>query len=331
MYDLIKNFPGQLREAIAIGENTLDKSARFTQTGISNVVVCGLGGSGIGGNVLSELLLDELQVPVIVNKSYFLPAFVGKNTLLILASYSGDTEETISCARQAIEKGLKPVCITSGGKLAQLAATNGFCLFSIPGGFPPRACLGFSGLQLFYVLHHYGLIGPAFKEVFYNVADFLEEQQEEMMANAEIIAAKLLQKVIILYTEDKYESTALRLKQQINENSKLHCWYNVIPEMNHNELVGWREANKALAVLILRANDEYMRNTERILFKKAVIEKLSEDVYEIDARGENAFEKHYYLIHFGDWLSYYLAVKQGYDPMEIDVLVKLKGHMNSIK
>jgi glucose/mannose-6-phosphate isomerase len=100
--------------------------------------------------------------------------------------------------------------------------------------------------------------------------------------------------------------------------------------MNHNELVGWREINKALAVLILRADDEYERNTARILFKKEVIEKLSENVYEIDARGNDTFEKHFFLVHLGDWISYYLAVKQGYDPMEIDVLVRLKGHMKSL-
>ncbi|HLP21087.1 MAG TPA: bifunctional phosphoglucose/phosphomannose isomerase [Chitinophagales bacterium] len=331
MYELIKTFPAQLREAITIGDKTISQTGEAEVRTIKNIVICGLGGSGIGGNILSELLLDELKVPVVVNKSYFLPAFVDADTLLILASYSGDTEETVSCANQAISRGLKPVCVTSGGKLGAIAKANEFMLFLIPGGFPPRACLGYSGIQLFFVLHHYGLIGNGFKEVFYKVADLLEEGQEEIMANADLIAGKLLQKVIVLYTEDKYESTALRLKQQINENAKLHCWYNVIPEMNHNELVGWREANNALAVLILRSNDEYQRNTERILFKKAVIEKLSENVHEVDAQGANTFEKHFYLIHFGDWLSYYLAVKQGYDPMEIDVLVKLKGHMNALK
>lgn len=328
MYDLIKTFPGQLREALVIGEKSFKASEE--KLSISNIVICGLGGSGIGGNILSELLRDELKVPVIVNKSYFLPAFVDSSTLLILASYSGDTEETLSCAHQAIEKGLKPVVVTSGGRLAHVAHVHGFQLFTIPAGFPPRACLGFSGVQLFFILHQYGLIDASFKNVFLRVADFLENGQAEVMKEAEALAEKLVQKVIVLYTEDKYESTALRLKQQINENSKLHCWYNVIPEMNHNELVGWREMNQALAVLILRADDEYERNTARILFKKEVIEKLQDNVYEIEARGNDTFEKHFFLVHLGDWISYYLAVKQGYDPMEIDVLVRLKGHMKSL-
>ncbi len=329
MYDLIKKFPGQLRKAIAIGEKASFKTT--FSSGIKNILVSGLGGSGIGGNILSELLREELSVPVAVNKSYFLPAFVDASTLLILSSYSGNTEETVSCAKQAIEKGLRPICITSGGKLAEVAKENNLDLILIPSGFPPRACLGYSSTQLFFVLKHYGLTGDLFISTIYKIAELLEAEQSKIMEDAEFLAEKLLRKVIVLYAEDKYESTALRLKQQINENSKLHCWYNVIPEMNHNELVGWREANDALAVVILRADDEYHRNRERILFKKDVIVKLSDNVYEIDAKGEDTFEKHFYLIHFGDWLSYYLAVKQGYDPSEIDVLIKLKGHMSSIQ
>jgi glucose/mannose-6-phosphate isomerase len=329
MYELIKEFPDQLRKALEIGENAVLKTTYNLP--IKSVVVCGLGGSGFGGNILSELLLSELRVPVITVKSYFLPAFVDSSTLLILSSYSGNTEETVSCAQQAIERGLSPVCVTSGGKLADFAAKHSLDIITIPSGFPPRACLGYSSTQLFFILKHYGLINDSFKSAIENSALLLDAEQKQIMDDADFLADKLLRKVIVLYAEDKYESTALRLKQQINENSKLHCWYNVIPEMNHNELVGWREVNDALAVIILRADDEYTRNRERILFKKDVIVKLSDNVYEIDAKGSDTFEKHFYLIHFGDWLSYYLAVKQGYDPSEIDVLIKLKGHMSSIQ
>jgi glucose/mannose-6-phosphate isomerase len=329
MYQLIKDFPAQIKAAIEIGEKASLKT-KFTLP-IKNVVVAGLGGSGIGGNVMAELLRADLKVPVIVNKSYFLPAFVDASTLLILSSYSGNTEETVSCAEEAIKKGLLPICITSGGKLEEVALKNHLDLIKIPPGFPPRACLGYSCIQLFFVLKHAGLINGSFKQTFARTASFLESKQEKMKADAEFLASKLLQKVIIAYAEDKYESTALRLKQQINENGKMHCWHNVTPEMNHNELVGWREPNEALAVLIFRSDDEYHRNTQRILFKKDVIVKVSENVYEIDAKGSDTFEKHFFLIHFGDWLSYYLAIQQGYDPAEIDVLIRLKSHMNSIK
>lgn len=329
MYDLISEFPAQLLRAVEIGEKANLKSQR--PTAIKNIVLCGLGASGFGGNILSELFREELKVPVIVNKSYFLPAFVDSSTLLILSSYSGNTEETISCANQAAEKGLHPVCVTSGGHLAVLADKHGWDIIKIPAGSPPRCALGYSTVQLFFILRHFNLISDDFKKSLIRTASFLELEQRKTMEDAEFLAAKLLGKIIIAYTEDKYESTALRLKQQINENSKMYCWYNVVPEMNHNELVGWREPKENLAVLIFRSSDEYHRNSARIVFKKDVIVKVSENVYEIDAKGQDTFEKHFYFIHFGDWLSYHLALLQGYDPMEIEVLVNLKTHMSSIQ
>ncbi|MBL0308729.1 MAG: bifunctional phosphoglucose/phosphomannose isomerase [Bacteroidetes bacterium] len=329
MYDLIKEFPSQLLRAVEIGEQAKFKNKAKAE--IKNIVVCGLGASGFGGNLLSELFRGELKIPVIVNKSYFLPAFVDESTLLILSSYSGNTEETISCANDAAKKGMSAVCITSGGTLATIADKQNWNLIKIPAGFPPRSALGYSTVQLFFVLKHFGLIGDEFKKSILRTASFLEMEQNKIMADAEFLAGKLLNKILILYTEDKYESTALRLKQQINENSKMHCWYNVVPEMNHNELVGWREPINNIAVIILRSLDEYHRNTARILFKKDVVLKVSENVYEINAKGSDTFEKHFYLVHIGDWLSYHLAMLQGYDPIEIDVLVSLKSHMSSIQ
>jgi len=329
MLELIRDFPEQMLRAIEIGEK-VKLQTKFAN-GIKNVLVCGLGGSGIGGNLVSELLRDELKVPVTVNKGYLLPAFADASTLLILCSYSGNTEETLHCAELAVEKGLKPVCVTSGGKLAEMAAQNNWDVINIPGGSPPRACLGYSAIQLFFVLSNYGLINPEFKASLIRSSSFLTVEQAKINEDAEFLAAKLLQKVIIVYAEDKYESTALRLKQQVNENAKMHSWYNVIPEMNHNELVGWREPVGNLAVLIFRSSDEFHRNTHRILFNKDVVVKVSDHVYEIDAKGKDTYEKHFYLIHLGDWLTYHLALLQGYEPMEIDVLNKLKGHMSSIK
>jgi glucose/mannose-6-phosphate isomerase len=327
MFDLIKNFPGQMQQALEIGESA-DIKNTFTG-GINNILVCGLGGSGIGGNLLAELLRDSLSIPVLVNKGYSLPAFANQSTLIILSSYSGNTEETITVGKQAIAKGLKPVCVTSGGQLAEMATEHDLCMIKIPGGFPPRACLGFSATQLFFVLHKHGLIDGSFKELLSNTAKFLQSNQASIMSDAEALAKYLHHKLIILYADDKYESTVLRFKQQINENSKLQAWYNVVPEMNHNELVGWRENHENLAAILLRASDENSRNTLRILFSKDVMENLSGNIHEITAHGSNTYEKHFYLIHFGDWVTYYLAVQQGYDPMEINVLNTLKAHMQA--
>jgi len=328
MFELIKNFPEQMREAIQIGEQAQLKTVFATD--VKNIVVCGLGGSGIGGDLLAELLKPELKIPVIVNKSYFLPAFADTSTLLILSSYSGNTEETLACAYEALEKGLKPLVVTAGGKLEELALKHNLDLIKIPSGHPPRACLGYSSAQLFFILEHYGLIAADFKKQFLQAADFLVAEQRLIMEDAEFLAGKLLQKVVILYAEDKYESTALRLKQQINENSKMHCWYNVVPEMNHNELVGWKEPVGNLAVIIFRSEDEFHRNTHRIVYKKDGIVKLSDNVFELYAKGANLLEKHFYLIHIGDWLSYYLATLQGIDPVEVNVITNLKKKLDSL-
>ena len=256
MYELIQQFPAQMREALKLSANF---PIRPMQGRIENILVSGLGGSGIGGNLVKELVEGQLKVPFIVNKSYFLPAFTGPNTLLVLSSYSGNTEETVNVARQAYNKGLEPYSVTSGGKLGDLARAAGSDLIVLPSGFPPRTCLGYSSIQLLYVLNRNGLIGDEYSEQITGAADFLEQNQQQIMRDAEAMAEQLTGRVVILYAEDRIESTALRLKQQINENSKMHCWYNVVPEMNHNELVGWREQSEQLAVVFMRYDDEFER------------------------------------------------------------------------
>lgn len=328
MFELIRDFPKQLLHALELGEKLNIKIEPSKP--IKNIVVCGLGGSGIGADLVAEILRDTLSVPLYVNKGYFLPGFVDEHTLLVLSSYSGNTEETISNATQAVDKKIKPIIIATGGRLEEIAIENNFHICKIPSGKPPRASLGYSTVMLFYVLHHAGLINDSFKNALARVANFLEEGQTAIMRNTEFLAAKLLNKIVVVYAEDKYASTALRLKQQINENSKMYCWYNVVPEMNHNELVGWREPNENLSVVFLRTDDEFPRNTHRILYKKDVIVALTNNVFEVDDQGIDTYEKHFYLIHFGDWLSYHLAVLQGVDPMDIKVIDTLKEHLGKM-
>lgn len=328
MFNLIKDFPQQLLQAVEIGEKAT-LNCEFTNP-ISSVVICGLGGSGIGGDVLSELLRNELGVPVAVNKGYILPAFVDASTLLILSSYSGNTEETIACARAAVKKGIQAACVTSGGKLAEMALKHNWDSIEIPSGFPPRCCLGYSVTQLFFILYHHGLINNGFKASLIRTASFMQLEQKKIQEETEYLAARILKKPIIVYAEDKYQSVALRLKQQINENAKSHCWTNVLPELNHNELVGWSKADEHLAVLVLRSEDEYVRNTHRINFTENVLHKISQPFFEIHAKGHDSYEKHFYLIHFGDWLSYHLCIMQGYDPFDIEVLISLKEHLSTI-
>ena len=147
MKSLIQNFSKQLTEAIAIGNH-----AKLTKSdnNITNILICGLGGSGIGGSILSELVVNKAMVPINVTKGYFIPAYVNKNTLVIICSYSGNTEETINCMNLAIAKNAKIACVTSGGKIAEIAKTKNLDCIIVPGDMPPRACLGYSLTQLFF-------------------------------------------------------------------------------------------------------------------------------------------------------------------------------------
>ena len=158
----------------------------------------------------------------------------------------------------------------------------------------------------------------------------MEMEQQKIQEEAEFWPRAYSKSLVIVYAEDKYQSVALRLKQQINENAKSHCWLNVLPELNHNELVGWSKANENLAVLVIRTDDEYPRNALRTTFTEGVLSKISQSYFELTAKGHDAYEKRFYLIHFGDWLSYHLALMQGYDPFDIEVLNKLKSHLSGI-
>lgn len=329
MYQLIKDFPQQMRHAIELGESVNIKS--IFSNPIQHIVIAGMGGSGIGGDLLSELLDGEIQVPIIGNRGYNLPSFVNENSLVFLSSYSGNTEETLSIGQQILAKGIKPICITSGGALADMAKENNWDLILIPSGRPPRASLGYSAIQLFYILYKLGLISYSFKAKLLAAADLMERTQAEAMQKAETIATQLQHKIVIAFSEDKLSSVALRFKQQVNENSKAHLWINAIPEMNHNELVAWREKNENLAVVCIITKDINLRVRERMLFNRPIIEKVTPHIFNLVAQGEDTYQEHFYLIHLADWISYYLGVARGYDPMEIDVLIALKNHMSSIK
>src|ERR1700748_1204697 len=156
MKNLVLDFPIQLQERLIIGKNNRFPS-RLSE--FSNVVVTGLGGSGIGGSIVQNYVFDKLKVPFTVNKDYFLPAFVNKKSLVIVCSYSGNTEETIAAMRQAIKKRATIVCITSGGAVADIAKAKKLDCILVPAGMPPRSCLGYSLVQLLFVLSHFEMIG----------------------------------------------------------------------------------------------------------------------------------------------------------------------------
>ena len=326
MKNLIANFPKQLTEAINIGNNAKLSASSHT---ISNVLICGLGGSGIGGSIVSELVVSKANVPINVSKGYFIPAYVNENTLVIISSYSGNTEETLNCLELAIAKNSKIVCVTSGGKVLEIAKEKKLDTIIVPGGMPPRSCLGYSLTQLFFILSFNNIISFNFKEELEKAVKLIDEEKNNIHTEAKIIAEKLKDKTPVIYATTYNEGIAIRFRQQLNENSKMLCWHQIIPEMNHNELVGWTKKNDDLTVLIFLDKDEYSRNLARVEINKEVIKKYA-DITEVFSKGASAIEKAIYFIHLGDWISVYLADIRNVDATEINVINHLKSELSKI-
>ena len=327
MKSLIATFTQQLTEAIAIGEK-----AKFTKpkSKIRNVVITGLGGSGIGGSIITQIIESEIKVPVAVNKDYFLPEYVNQSTLVIVSSYSGNTEETIQCMEIAMKKKAKICCVTSGGKILETAEKKKIDCVVIPSGRPPRSAIAYSFTQLFFVLNGYKLISGSFKSQMKKSVALLNYEEEHIMSEAYYLAEKLHRKIPVIYSAANFEGVAIRFRQQINENSKMVCWHHALPEMNHNELVGWTIPNNKLAVVFLRNENDYKRTQARMNLTKEIVSRYTPFVFEIFSKGSSQLEKTFYLIHFGDWVSWYLSEIRNIDATEVKVIDYLKGSLAKI-
>lgn len=325
MDQLIARFMDQLEEAVEIGRNA---SIKPLEVDVHHIYVAGLGGSGIGADFVASFILDECRVPFIVKKGYSVPAYVGPQTLAIANSYSGNTEETLISYDQIRESGARIICVASGGKLIDMAKRDGFDYVQVPSDWPsPRACLGYSLTVQLWILQHLGFISDQYISGIQSSIDLLRRESEQLKDQAEEIAQRLHQHIPIIYVEDRMEPVAVRLRQQINENSKALCWHHVVPEMNHNELVGWREKNDNLAVLYLRNEDDYSRNVTRMDINKKIISQYVDEIIEIQSKGKTMIERALYLVHLGDWISWYLAQLRGVDALEVKVIDYLKGEL----
>ncbi len=326
MKNLVEGFTKQLQQAYDIAS-----IAQLTKkNNIQNVVVTGLGGSGIGGTILSELVQSECPVPIIVNKDYFLPAFVNSSSLVIISSYSGNTEETICAMQQAISQKAQIVCVTSGGKVYELAQEYGFDVILIPGGHPPRSCIGYSLVQLFKIMEFNELVKSDLLNQVLSSIKLLDSEKTYIHEEALSVANILIDKIPVIYSLGTCEGAVVRFRQQINENSKMLSWHHTLPEMNHNELVGWTEKNDHLAVVTFRTSFDYTRTIKRYEICKNIFSKYSHSVTDITAKGNSKLEQFFYLIHIGDWISCYLADLKNIDAVEVNVINQLKDELSKI-
>jgi glucose/mannose-6-phosphate isomerase len=324
----IADFSSHLEQALKIGKA---KSFKPTSKKIQNVLICGLGGSGIGGSIVAQLVSEVAAYPITTNKDYIIPSFVNENTLVVCCSYSGNTEETIKMYEQAAKKGAEIAIISSGGKFIDIATEKGYNHIQIPAGFPPRAAFGLSFPQLLQVLSFYNIIPSDLESELVDAISLINKEREHIKKEAQSIAKQLHNKMPIIYADASFEGVAVRFRQQINENSKMLCWHHVIPEMNHNELVGWRTKDEELAVVLLRNDIDYDRNKKRMEYNKEnIFSKYTSTIIDIHSKGKSRLENVIYHIHLEDWVSFYLADLKNIDAVEVDVITGLKTFLSKI-
>lgn len=322
MRELIINFPNQLKESIHIA-NTVE--LKFERT-ITSIVICGLGGSGIGGEIVKQWYKSIARLPIEVCHGYELPAHLNRNTLVISCSYSGNTEETLSTVKEAIEKKALVIGITSGGKLLEILKENHFQYITIPGGLPPRSALAYSLVQLVEILEQSKVSTESLKSKLVQAIDLIERRKEKIHDVATLIVEKSASKKLMMYAEDKFAPVLLRTCQQINENSKELAFYNVVPEMNHNEIVGWADDSADLFVVFVRSELENSRNKSRLDISYEIISKKAESII-VESDGENLVDQSLYLIHLFDWVSLLKAERKRIDVVEVDVIDLLKSRL----
>lgn len=325
MNTLIAEFPDNITEALEIASNAKISTPKHE---IRNVLICGMGGSGIGGRLVAKWVEDELSVPVTFAQDYGIPGFVSKHTLLIGSSYSGNTEETISSIHQALERGAHLIGITSGGQLQTLCEENGYDVIVVPGGNPPRSALAYSLVQLLQIFVQLGMCSMSRLKEMAKARDLIIEEKESIQSIAREMASFVNGQVPIYYSTTDYEPVLIRARQQFNENGKNLGWSHCLPEMNHNELVGWGGGDDRFALIILETDDMHPRNSRRLEITKATIAKKTKHIMTVRSKGKSRIERSIYFINIVDWASLYITDLNGADPIDIEIIDYLKDELS---
>lgn len=322
----IQNFTNHINHAIEIADSSV---GCLNLDNISNIVISGQGGSGIAGYIVRNIFYNQILVPVIVNQDYKVPEFINENTLFISSSYSGNTEETITAFNAAISKKCKVICICSDGELLSLAKNNKCHYILLPKGGAPRAMLGYSLIQLLYVLQsfQFGDEGiSVLKKELISISNLLLKQQKAIVELAKSIAERIGKRMPFIYTYPELEGVAVRFKQQLNENSKRHALCNIIPEMNHNEIVGWSR-NTMCSVPVFINGNSTQANKKRLEITISQISDRVDDCIILDYNTTSHIEEYFYFIHLVDWVSLFIAENDGVDPDEIDAIHFFKNEL----
>jgi glucose/mannose-6-phosphate isomerase len=311
MLDAVKAMPDHLRDALWRIE-----SARASAMEAPAAFVCGMGGSAIGGDLAVAALADRLTKPMIVARSYELPAWAPAGSAVLCSSYSGDTEETLACYAAAEALGAQRLVATTGGELAAAARADGVPVIGLPAGLQPRAAVGY----VFCVaaeLAALALAGPRINTEIDAAASHLGQAFAPAEARARGLAAEIGDAVPVIYGGDLTAPVAYRWKTQLNENGKLPAFSAVLPEADHNELEGWSGADGRFAAIFLEDRDQHPRERERFELTAKAIEPYAATVLRLETEGETRTDRLLHAVMLGDLVSIALADARGVDPMPV--------------
>ncbi|MBI4894910.1 MAG: bifunctional phosphoglucose/phosphomannose isomerase [Candidatus Aenigmarchaeota archaeon] len=304
-----EGFPDQIESSIHAGDNILVSD-------IKKIIVAGVGGSSWPGNILETLLPN---VDISLSRVYTIPDYCNEHTLVFVISYSGNTEEAIYSLNDALRKKCKVVCISSGGKLEEIALKNSLPYIKIQSGLEPRNSTGYIVVSMLSVLIKNNIASDI--DLISAVNDIKTNDIESI---GKTIASKLVGKIPLIYSSEKLLILSYAWKIKINENSKIHAFYNVLPELNHNEITGYTHLLGDFYTIIFSDRDDHERIKKRYSITKQIIEEKGGQCDIIETIGSNLFSRILCTLHIGDWVSYYLAKEYGFDPKPVDIIENLK-------
>jgi glucose/mannose-6-phosphate isomerase len=329
---------GQLDDVLAIPEHLRDALWRAESAimqdwdASAGLVVAGMGGSAIGGALARAALGDHATRPIFVTRAYGLPPWTTPDTMVLCASYSGDTEETLACYESAGALGARRTVVTTGGRLAEMARADGVPVIPMPGGFQPRAAVAYLTVAALEVAALSGAgprltseIDVAASHTEQLVAEWGPDAPEDSLAKE--IARSLLGTTPVVVGAGLTTPVAYRWKSQINENAKQPCFWSELPELDHNELAGWEGAQDVgrFSAVFLDDSDAHPRVKARMELTEQMIAPTASASFRLETRGQTSIERVISLVLLGDLVSIYLAALRGVDPGPVKALDELKS------
>ena len=325
----IKDFPNQIKEVFK-SDNAILKNKGSLGHSYENILFCGMGGSAIAGDLLKSMLIEYMEIPVIINRDYSIPNWLNKSTLVILSSYSGNTEEVLSCYNKCIDKQNNPIIISSNGELLKNAKKRGDSYALIPEGLMPRAALGYSISILFKILNEINIIDVnKINELKKTILSLKKDSDLYSKVDSDNKAILLAQEIYnafnLIYTSNNMEVVGMRFRAQLAENAKMLSSHFVFPEQNHNEIEGFINTSvNNLNILWIYDESSHSKILKRMEITSSVLgNKVKNHI--IESEGKTFIERELRLIYFLDWVSFYCAIFNNVNPYPVDNISKLKS------